>query len=152
MHLSTGDMLRAAVASGTEVGAAAQGYMDRGELVPDEVIISAVKERLGQPDCLARGWLLDGFPRTDVQVRLAPRKARVWRGDHAWHVVAGRRDMLVMKERVLLSYPNKEGVLLSYPNKEGVLLPYPNKEGVLLSYPCFRDPTHTAGRRLSTLY
>ncbi|RPF49310.1 adenylate kinase [Thermodesulfitimonas autotrophica] len=62
-HISTGDMLREAVKQGTEMGKKAKEYMDKGQLVPDEVIIGVVKERLGQPDCKV-GFLLDGFPRT----------------------------------------------------------------------------------------
>ncbi|KAL3802566.1 hypothetical protein ACHAW5_002129 [Stephanodiscus triporus] len=64
VHLSTGDMLRAAVSAGTDVGMRAKEYMDSGRLVPDEVIIGVVKERLNSPDCAESGWLLDGFPRT----------------------------------------------------------------------------------------
>uniref|UniRef100_A0A7S1XXP2 Adenylate kinase active site lid domain-containing protein n=2 Tax=Phaeomonas parva TaxID=124430 RepID=A0A7S1XXP2_9STRA len=67
VHLSTGDMLRAAVEAGTEVGKLAKGYMESGQLVPDDVIIGIVKERLAEPDCQAQGWLLDGFPRTKAQ-------------------------------------------------------------------------------------
>ena len=69
VHLSTGDMLRAAVADGTEVGKQAKGYMERGELVPDDVIIGIVKDRLAEDDCAKSGWLLDGFPRTEAQAR-----------------------------------------------------------------------------------
>jgi adenylate kinase len=65
-QVSTGDMLRAAVAAGTALGRQAKQYMDQGSLVPDEVIIGLVRERLGQPDC-ARGYILDGFPRTVAQ-------------------------------------------------------------------------------------
>jgi adenylate kinase len=67
VHLSTGDMLRAAVAAGTDVGKQAKDYMDAGKLVPDDVIIGVVKERLAMPDCVVSGWLLDGFPRTPAQ-------------------------------------------------------------------------------------
>jgi len=67
VHLSTGDILRAAVQEGTELGTKAKDFMDRGELVPDEVIIGVVKERLAAPDCEEKGWLLDGFPRTKTQ-------------------------------------------------------------------------------------
>ncbi|GMI08049.1 hypothetical protein TrVE_jg12826 [Triparma verrucosa] len=67
VHLSTGDMLRAAVAAGSEVGKKAKAQMEAGELVSDEVIIGVVKERLAQQDCRERGWLLDGFPRTRAQ-------------------------------------------------------------------------------------
>lgn len=65
-HISTGDMLRAQIRSGSELGKAAQGYMDRGELVPDEVLIGMVKARVQEPDC-QNGYLLDGFPRTIAQ-------------------------------------------------------------------------------------
>ena len=62
-HISTGEILRAAVAAGTQLGAEAQGYMQAGKLVPDAVVIGIIRERLAQPDA-ARGFLLDGFPRT----------------------------------------------------------------------------------------
>ncbi|KAE8973447.1 hypothetical protein PF005_g15890 [Phytophthora fragariae] len=69
VHLSTGDMLRQAIRDGTSLGKQAQGYMDGGQLVPDELIVGVVLERLAQPDCKARGWLLDGFPRTEAQAQ-----------------------------------------------------------------------------------
>jgi len=69
VHLSTGDMLRAAVAAKTDVGKKAKEYMDSGKLVPDEVIIGVVKDRLGEEDCQSKGWLLDGFPRTQAQAK-----------------------------------------------------------------------------------
>ncbi|MFX4260665.1 adenylate kinase [Pelotomaculum propionicicum] len=65
-HISTGDMFRSAIQAGTEMGLKAKEYMDKGELVPDFVVVGMVKERLSQPDC-ARGFLLDGFPRNVVQ-------------------------------------------------------------------------------------
>jgi len=65
-HISTGDIFRKAVADGTPLGLEAKRYMDAGDLVPDEVTIGIVKERLSQPDC-ARGFILDGFPRTAPQ-------------------------------------------------------------------------------------
>lgn len=65
-HISTGDMFRAAVAAGTQLGLTARRYMDAGELVPDEVTLGIVRERLAQPDA-ARGFILDGFPRTVPQ-------------------------------------------------------------------------------------
>lgn len=69
VHLSTGDMLREAVAAGTEVGKRAKDFMDSGRLVPDEVIIGVVRERLEGEDCRSKGWLLDGFPRTQAQAK-----------------------------------------------------------------------------------
>ncbi|MDO4570641.1 MAG: adenylate kinase [Planctomycetia bacterium] len=65
-HLSTGDMLRAARDAQTEVGLKANEYMSRGELVPDQIIIDIIAERLNADDC-AQGFLLDGFPRTIAQ-------------------------------------------------------------------------------------
>ena len=64
--VSTGNCLREAVAAGTEMGKAAKGYMDRGELVPDEVVIGIIRERLQDEDC-KNGFILDGFPRTVPQ-------------------------------------------------------------------------------------
>lgn len=65
-HISTGDMLRAAVKEGTELGKEADGYMKRGELVPDSLVIAMVIERIGKEDC-QDGFMLDGFPRTRPQ-------------------------------------------------------------------------------------
>lgn len=65
-HISTGDMFREAVANSTAMGQEAKKYMDAGQLVPDQVTIGIVAERLAMPDCIA-GFLLDGFPRTTVQ-------------------------------------------------------------------------------------
>ena len=65
-QVSTGDMLRAAVAAGSEVGKQAKGYMDAGKLVPDAVVIGVAEERLRQPDA-KKGFILDGFPRTAAQ-------------------------------------------------------------------------------------
>ncbi|MCK5361347.1 MAG: adenylate kinase, partial [Gammaproteobacteria bacterium] len=62
----TGDMLRAAVASGSEVGRKAKEIMDAGKLVPDDLVIRMISQRIDEPDC-AKGFLLDGFPRTTAQ-------------------------------------------------------------------------------------
>ncbi|MDR1158117.1 MAG: adenylate kinase [Oscillospiraceae bacterium] len=64
--VSTGNILREAMRQGTEVGLAAKSYIDAGQLVPDEVMVGIVRERLAAPDC-ARGFILDGFPRTIAQ-------------------------------------------------------------------------------------
>ena len=66
LHISTGDMFREAVKEGTPLGKEAKSYMDAGKLVPDEVTIGIVRERLSKPDC-KKGFILDGFPRTVEQ-------------------------------------------------------------------------------------
>jgi len=68
-HISTGDILRQAVKAQTEVGMKAKSYMDKGELVPDAVVVSIIRERLKENDC-KKGFLLDGFPRNIVQAQL----------------------------------------------------------------------------------
>lgn len=66
VQISTGDLLREAVKKGTELGKKAKAYMDAGELVPDDLVIGLLKERIARPDC-AKGFILDGFPRTIPQ-------------------------------------------------------------------------------------
>ncbi|UNC93717.1 adenylate kinase [Candidatus Contubernalis alkaliaceticus] len=65
-HISTGDIFRAALREGTEMGLKAKGYMDSGQLVPDEIVVGVVTERLRKSDCV-KGFLLDGFPRNANQ-------------------------------------------------------------------------------------
>ena len=67
-HISTGDMMRAAIAEKTPIGQKVKGFLDAGALVPDEVVIDLVRERLAKADC-NKGFLLDGFPRTIAQAR-----------------------------------------------------------------------------------
>lgn len=66
VQLSTGDMLRAAVSSGSELGLQAKAVMDAGQLMPDDIMIQIISERISQPDCV-NGFILDGFPRTTAQ-------------------------------------------------------------------------------------
>jgi adenylate kinase len=77
-HISTGDLFRAAVRSGSEFGKQAKAFMDAGELIPDEVVVGVVEERLTRDDTARRGFVLDGFPRTvhqaeELEEILAPR-------------------------------------------------------------------------------
>ena len=71
-QLSTGDMLRAAIAAGTELGKRCKAIMDRGDLVPDDIVVGIIGERLDKPDC-AKGAVFDGFPRTIAQAQALDR-------------------------------------------------------------------------------
>jgi adenylate kinase len=131
-HIATGDIFRANVASGTELGRAAQEYMDRGDLVPDDVVIAMVMERLASDDCAA-GFVLDGFPRTVNQAealdrrlaevdaplhavlcieageeellrRLAGRAAALHRADDAEQTIRHRLEVFAIKTRPLIDY------------------------------------------------
>lgn len=80
-HVASGDLFRAALREGTELGMLAKSYMDRGELVPDEVVIRMILERIAQPDC-SGGVIFDGFPRTRdqataLEAALAAHHARI---------------------------------------------------------------------------
>src|SRR5262245_55092813 len=131
-HIATGDIFRANVASGTELGRAAQEYMDRGDLVPDDVVIAMVMERLAGDDC-AFGFVLDGFPRTVTQAealdrqlvevgsplhavlcfeadeeellrRLAGRAVAQHRADDAEATIRHRLEVFAIKTRPLIDY------------------------------------------------
>jgi adenylate kinase len=130
--VATGDIFRANVASGTELGRIAQEYMDRGDLVPDEVVIAMVMDRLAAQDCQA-GFVLDGFPRTVNQAealdrrlvelgtpldaalsfevteeellrRLAGRAAAQHRADDAEQTIRHRLEVFASKTRPLIDY------------------------------------------------
>jgi len=90
-QISTGDMLRAAVKAGTELGLAAKKVMDAGALVSDDIILGLVRERLTQPDC-ARGYLFDGFPRTIPQAQ-AMRDSQVGI-DHVIEIVVDDAEII----------------------------------------------------------
>jgi adenylate kinase len=122
-HVSTGEMLRAAVAKGTGMGLEAQKYMQSGALVPDDVVIGVVRDRLAEPDA-ARGFLLDGFPRTVPQAEaLDGMLAEAGRGithvvlievpaDELVQRIAGRRSCAVCGKiyNVAFDPPKAEGV------------------------------------------
>jgi adenylate kinase len=131
-NIATGDIFRANVAEGSELGQAAQEYMDRGDLVPDELVIAMVMERLAERDCQA-GFVLDGFPRTVNQAealdrrlvemgsplqavlcvqadenellrRLAGRAAAQHRSDDAEQTIRHRLEVFSIKTRPLIDY------------------------------------------------
>lgn len=89
-QLSTGDMLRAAIAAGTELGKKSKAIMDRGDLVPDDLVIGIIGERLDRPDC-AKGAVFDGFPRTVPQAEALDGMLRA-RGDRIDAVIELRVD------------------------------------------------------------
>lgn len=97
-QLSTGDMLRAAIAAGTEVGLKAKAIMDKGDLVPDAVVIGIIADRLAEPDC-AKGAIFDGFPRTVAQAD-ALDKLLADRGARLDAVIEFQVDDKVLIERV----------------------------------------------------
>jgi adenylate kinase len=97
-QLSTGEMLRAAVAKGTEVGREAKAVMERGALVSDEIINRIVAERIDEPDC-AEGFILDGFPRTTAQAEALDRMLEE-RGLHLDAVLEFAVDNAALVERI----------------------------------------------------
>lgn len=139
-HISTGDILRANVADSTTLGVEAQGYMDAGQLVPDNVVIGMVTDRLEQPDTKA-GFLLDGFPRTVEQAeQLADHLGESRAIDVVVRFVAddaelvdrllkraqdqGRSDDNAETIRArLVEYQDKTAPLIDYYDKRGLLVP-----------------------------
>jgi adenylate kinase len=140
-NVATGDIFRANVASGTELGRVAQEYMDRGDLVPDDVVIAMVMERLAADDCES-GFVLDGFPRTVNQAealdrqlvdlgaplhavlcveageeellrRLAGRAAAEHRSDDAEQTIRHRLEVFGIKTRPLIDYYAHRGLLVN---------------------------------------
>jgi len=94
-HLSTGDMFRDHVGRGTELGRAAQPIMDRGDLVPDKIVLGMVEERIARPDC-ERGFVFDGFPRTLAQAEALDRilTVRGFRNATVLHIVVAEEQLL----------------------------------------------------------
>jgi adenylate kinase len=139
VHVATGDIFRENVARGSRLGRAAGAYMDRGDLVPDELVIAMVMRRLAEPDCEA-GFVLDGFPRTVAQAealdrrlvavgapldavlcfeadedellrRLAGRAAELRRSDDAERTIRHRLEVFASKTRPLIDYYRHRGLL-----------------------------------------
>jgi adenylate kinase len=140
-HIATGEIFRANVAEGTGLGRVAQEYMDRGDLVPDDVVIAMVMDRLAERDCRS-GFVLDGFPRTVAQAealdrrlaglgapldaalsfdvteeellrRLAGRAAAERRTDDAEQTIRHRLEVFAIKTRPLIDYYAHRGLLVN---------------------------------------
>lgn len=122
-QISTGDMLRAAVKEGTELGRKAKEYMDQGKLVPDEVVIGIVKERLSAPDC-EKGFILDGFPRTIPQAEALDKVlGELGKGiEYVINVVVPNEDLLtrLTGRRTCRQCGAMYHVVFNPPQKEGV--------------------------------
>ena len=99
VQLSTGDMLRAAVAAGTPIGRRAKDIMERGDLVPDDIVVGIVAERIDQPDA-RNGFILDGFPRTVAQADALDRMlAERGHGSTRWCELKVDPDILIGASR-----------------------------------------------------
>ena len=153
-QLSTGDMLRAAVASGSDLGKKAKGIMESGGLVPDDLMVGLIEDRIGQPDC-AQGFILDGFPRTTAQAEALDRMLakRGWQLDH---VVEMTVDEKVLTERIVGRFscakcgagyhdtfkrPKKEGVCDVCGSTEFVRRKDDNAETVTARMAAYRSQT-----------
>jgi len=115
-QLSTGDMLRAAIAAGTELGKKCQAIMAAGELVPDEVVIGIISERYDQPDC-AKGAIFDGFPRTIPQAKALDQMLKL-REQKIDLVIELKVDDKVLIERVKTRIAQSGGVARADDNPE----------------------------------
>lgn len=116
IQLSTGDMLRAAIAAGTDLGKKCQAIMAAGELVPDEVVIGIISERYDQPDC-AKGVIFDGFPRTIPQARALDSMLKL-RDKQIDLVIELKVDDKVLIERVKTRIAQSGGVARADDNPE----------------------------------
>ena len=122
-HISTGDIFRANIKAGTELGKRAQEYMNRGELVPDELVVEIATDRLAADDC-KEGFLLDGFPRTVFQAEkldefLASKGRKV---EHVLNIEVGRDDLMarLTGRRVCKSCGASFHVVNIPPKQEGI--------------------------------
>jgi adenylate kinase len=153
-QLATGDMLRAATASGTEFGKRVKAIMDSGQLVPDSIIIDMIAARIGEPDC-RRGFILDGFPRTVPQAEALDEMLAA-RGLRLDHVILFEVDEAALTDRLAgrftcarcgASYhqhyhrPRVEGVCDVCGNREFIHRPDDRPEAVAARFEVYRRQT-----------
>lgn len=143
-QLSTGDMLRAAIAAGTELGKKCKAIMDKGELVPDDVVVGIISERFDQSDC-EKGAIFDGFPRTIPQARSLDQMLKL-RGKQIDLVIELKVDDKVLIDRVKTRIAQSGGVaraddtpetlqnrLAVYYQNTAPLLEYYKRQGKLVT-------------------
>ena len=137
VHLSTGEMLRSAISSGSDLGARAKEIIDRGELISDDVIVKIVNERMGEDDC-AKGVILDGFPRTVAQAE-ALDETLAGKGLKLDHVIEIEVDEVALFARIenRASERRRTGIARSDDNAETLrirLAVYHENSAPLLPY------------------
>jgi len=161
-QLSTGDMLRAAVAAKTPIGLKAKQIMDAGALVPDEVVIGLIDERLDSPDC-AKGFILDGFPRTVAQAEALDRLLAD-RGLRLDHVIEVKVDDDILVDRIATRNAQADTAgarsddtvetlrkrLQVYHEQTAPILPYYKKSGRLVTVDGMA-PIDEVGRQIDTV-
>jgi adenylate kinase len=114
VQLSTGDMLRGEVASGSALGKQARKVMDSGKLMPDEIMVEIIANRIAQPDC-ANGFILDGFPRTTAQAEALDRMLEA-KGLHLDHVIEISVDDAILIDRINSRIAQNQGAARSDDN------------------------------------
>ncbi|MBM3561276.1 MAG: adenylate kinase [Alphaproteobacteria bacterium] len=162
VQLSTGDMLRAAVASGSPMGRQAKAVMDAGRLMPDDVMIAIIADRIGQPDC-RRGFILDGFPRTVAQAEALDRLLAD-RGLRLDHVIEVKVDDDILVDRIATRNAQADTAgarsddtvetlrkrLQVYHEQTAPILPYYKKSGRLVTVDGMA-PIDEVGRQIDTV-
>ena len=155
VHIDTGDILRSNAERGTELGRRARQYMERGELVPNEVVIDMVLERVGEADCAA-GFVLDGFPRTVAQAEALDR--RLGELDRPLEATVGLEvDEAVLRRRLAerareQDRPDDEDEqairqrLELFARETGPLLDYYDRRGLLLRVDALGEVDEVTGR------
>lgn len=149
VQLSTGDMLRAAVAAGTKMGMMAKEVMDRGDLVSDDIVVGIIADRIAEPDC-KNGFILDGFPRTVAQAE-ALDKMLAEKGLSLTSVISMEVDEQVLFERIekraaetggARSDDNAETLkkrLVVYREQTAPIIPYYKEKGALKTVDGMQD-------------